>query len=671
MLKTIFKILALHAVAWCALAGFSLRSAQAVPDERTVQQVAALLDYVAADYGGAVKNGQVVDQTEYAEQKNLLGEAISLTKNLGAEAVSPANRAKLAQAILAVLAAVENKDQTAVVAARCQTVRTVLRDDFQLRLFPKNKSVASETKGLYQKLCAGCHGLDGRANTVDGAKMVPPPTSFFDAEKMSKVAPSLAFHILTFGVSGTAMPSFGHLSADERWALAFFVTALRHGTPGETREGPVAAQAKNYGLSLSLLSEQNDDTLCQTVQGHGLAPHLCPQALAVLRTQEPFLQNAPTALRFDAARALLAELRVAVSKKDAPTAKRLAIAAYLDGVEPLEARLRVEQPERLAEVEQAFLQLRQAVEPQNLGAEQAVFLQIAAAEDLLTRVEQNGTGQVAAFLGSLSIALREGLEVALLIGALLTFLRRSGQQHAVYLVHLGWIAAIPAGALTFWAVGALVSGAQRELAEGIMTLLSAAILITMTHWVIGAKEAQHWLGFLRRQVQGAAGRTSLPQKALLLGLSFFAVYREAVEVVLFYRSLLLSVGPGGLMQVVWGAVVGVAAMFTVVIILGKIGHRLNPRPVLLCSGVLLSGLALAMTGHGIHALQEAGVLDVAQIGSSTFQGVPALGIYPSWQVLLAQCAVALLLLAPSIVSRLRSSGENHPHDNTSAGFSKA
>lgn len=65
---------------------------------------------------------------------------------------------------------------------------------------------------------------------------------------------------------------------------------------------------------------------------------------------------------------------------------------------------------------------------------------------------------MAAFVASLTIALREGLEVALLIAALLAFLRKSGQGHLTRLVHLGWVLAVPAGLLTFVAVGALLSG---------------------------------------------------------------------------------------------------------------------------------------------------------------------------------------------------------------------
>ena len=55
----------------------------------------------------------------------------------------------------------------------------------------------------------------------------------------------------------------------------------------------------------------------------------------------------------------------------------------------------------------------------------------------------------------------------------------------------------------------------------------------------------------------------------LLGLAFFAVYREALETVLFYRSLLLNAGPGGWKQVLGGALLGAALMVAVVLAVGE------------------------------------------------------------------------------------------------------
>ncbi|MBL8634839.1 MAG: FTR1 family protein [Myxococcales bacterium] len=619
---------------------------------RQTQQVASLVEYIAADYPGAVKDGKVLDESEYAEQRNLIEEASKLLPKLGG---AESSQARLAAALQAVRVAVEAKESGALVSERCRAVRQILKEAYQLKMVPASKVSAVQAAEQYQKLCASCHGATGHAEAAAAKTMTPPPVSFFDEEKMPSVAPQLAFHALTFGLSGTAMASFDHLSAQQRWNLAFYVVGLRHGTPGQGKPSALSQHPAVAALRLADLAEQSDHELCQTLQAGGLDASRCKEALKVVRTQAPFVSSVEGKLNFDRARALLGELRGAVERGESDAAQRLAIAAYLDGVEPNEVSLRVEQPELLRKIESTFTGLRQAVDPHSGVAKAEVLRKLTEATGLLAEAEQGAGGQVAAFLASLTIALREGLEVALLIAALLAFLRKSGQAHLTRLVHLGWLLAIPAGLLTFVAVGALVSGAQRELAEGIMTLVAAAILITMTHWIIGAKEAKHWLGFLRRRVEGAGEQAELGQKLALIGLSFFAVYREAVEVVLFYRTLLVSAGDKGRSDVIWGAVLGVIVMVAVVLIVGRIGRKLNPRPVMLVSSALLSLLAIMMTGNGLHALQEGGYLGMTAIRlfGHEWSGVPMLGLHPTWQVVLGQCVVALLLIVPSLVERAR------------------
>ena len=654
MLKTIFNIRLLLLIGW--LWPLSVHAGEDGVARQT-QQVAALVDYIAADYPAAVKDGRVLDESEYAEQRNLIEEASKLLPKLGGSAV---DQQRLVERLQAVRVAVEAKESGVVVGERCRAVRQILKESYQLKMVPSSKVSAGQAAEQFQQLCASCHGISGRADTEAARKLVPPPVSFFDAEKMPQVAPQLAFHALTFGLSGTGMPSFDSLPAQQRWNLAFYVVGLRHGTPGHGKPSALVDHQAVAGLTLADLAEQSDLELCQKLKVGGLDESRCPEALAVLRTHSPFVSSVEGAMNFDRARALLGELRGAVERGDSDAAQRLAIAAYLDGVEPNEVSLRVEQPELLKRIESAFMGLRQAVDPKSGVVQAEVVRKIAEASALLVEAEKGTGGTVAAFVASLTIALREGLEVALLIAALLAFLRKSGQGHLTRLVHLGWVLAVPAGLLTFVAVGALLSGAQRELAEGIMTLLAAAILVTMTHWIIGAKEARHWLGFLRRRVEGAGEQAELSQKLALVGLSFFAVYREAVEVVLFYRTLLVSAGPKGRSDVIWGAVLGVVVMFAVVLVVGRIGRKLNPRPVMLVSSALLAMLALVMTGNGIHALQEGGYVGatVIHLFGKEWSGLPVLGLYPTWQVVLGQVAVALLLVVPSLLERTRRRRES-------------
>lgn len=621
---------------------------------RSTQQVAALVDYVAADYPQAVRDGQIVEQSEYAEQQNLIGEARKLAVTLGGAA-----QATLAAQLEAVGAAVAAKAPAGEVQQRCRAVRQTLKDSFALRMVPAGPVSAGRAAEQFKVICSSCHGLAGRGDGPAAAALKPPPVSFHDGTRMGEVAPSLAFHTLTFGVPGTPMASFDALPAHERWNLAFYVVALRHGVPGAAAPPPDSPAVRRLA-SPELLAERSDNELLAELAGAGLSAAAQQSALDYLRASAPFAAEGNGGKeRFAQARALLSQVIAAAAAGDAAAAHRLAIAAYLEGIEPHEAGLRTQMPELLPRIEGAFMALRQLTEPGAGGTLNRPELErrVQAATALLTLAEQGqgkATSPVAAFVAALIIALREGLEVALLIAALLAFLRKSGQGQLARIVHLGWLLAVPAGIVTFLAVGALVSGAQRELAEAVTTLLAAAILITMTHWIVGAKEARHWLGFLRRRVE-AAGTAKTGQALALLGLSFFAAYREAFETVLFFRALILDAGPQSLHLVAAGAATGTLIMVAVVLVVGRIGQKLNPRPVMLVSSAFLALLALSLTGHGIHSFQEGGYLRLSPLllGGEPLSGFPSLGLYASWQGVGAQLAVVALLLLPWLLQRLR------------------
>lgn len=629
---------------------------------RNTQQVAALVDYVAADYPQAVRDGQIVEQSEYAEQQNLIEEARKLAASLSGEETA---RQTLATQLQTISAALTAKAAAAEVQKGCRAVRQTLKDAFALRMVPGAAVSATRAAEQFKVMCSSCHGQAGRGDGPAAAALKPPPVSFHDGTRMAEVAPSLAFHTLTFGVPGTPMASFDSLPAHERWNLAFYVVGLRHGIPGAPAQAaaPLLASpvVKNLATPAALAELSDNELLAELARG-GLSAAEQQSALDYLRASASFTAAGTEEKdRFTQARALLGQLTAAAAAGDVAGAHRLAIAAYLDGIEPHEAGLRTQQPELVPRIEGAFMALRQVTDPATVGAgsvdRSELERRVQAAQALLTLAEQ-GHGKtdspVAAFVAALIIALREGLEVALLIAALLAFLRKSGQGQLARVVHLGWMLAVPAGVLTFLAFGALVSGAQRELAEAVTTLLAAAILITMTHWVIGAKEARHWLGFLRRRVE-AAGTSGSGQRLALLGLSFFAAYREAFETVLFFRALLLDAGPQSLHLVAGGAATGTLIMIAVVVVVGRIGQRLNPRPVMLVSSVFLALLALSLTGHGIHSLQEGGYLRLTPVmfGGEPLIGLPALGLYASWQGLLAQLGVVGLLFLPSLIQRLR------------------
>lgn len=89
---------------------------------------------------------------------------------------------------------------------------------------PKPELVA-HGKELYAVQCVTCHGAAGLGDGPAAAGLNPPPRNFkaTDGWKNGR-KPSQIFGTLTKGLN--AMPSFGSLPAEDRWALAHYVETM-------------------------------------------------------------------------------------------------------------------------------------------------------------------------------------------------------------------------------------------------------------------------------------------------------------------------------------------------------------------------------------------------------------------------------------------------------------
>jgi high-affinity iron transporter len=606
------------------------------PALRPLERLAALADYVAADYHGAVQDGKVVAPTEYEEQRGLIVEATRLAARLPPLAGHEAAGAQLAGDLRALAAAVETKAPEAEVTAICRTLHKRLLDDYGLVLTPLAAPSEERAKALFATACASCHGADGRADTEQARKLDPRPVSFLDEERLSRIAPALAFHALTFGIANTGMAAFDSLPASDRWSLAFYVVSLRHRGGHDLGRGERAFAAARVPLAptASRLAGLNDAQLTEALATVPVEARA--DALAWLRVGAPFV--ATPGGTFADARRLLGEL--AANAGDRPRARELAVAAYLEGVEPHEAALRSRDQALCLRIEAAFLGLRRTIDAGDTIDADAVRRDVARATLLLDGADEHQRGDKSVpFLAALAIALREGFEIALLISALLAFVRKSGHPESARYVHFGWILALPAGAVTWFVVGAALGGARRELTEGILTLVAAAMLLFVSHFVLGKLESRKWLKFLEKKTRDSSTR---PWPLVLV--AFVAVYREAIEVVLFFRALALD-SPGKAGAIAAGVAVGAVILVGVVFAMQQLGRRLNPRPVMLVSGLLLTALAISLVGQGVRALQEGGYLPLTPL-TAMGAGLPALGLYPTIEGLGTQFVVLLLVLLP-------------------------
>jgi high-affinity iron transporter len=441
------------------------------------------------------------------------------------------------------------------------------------------------------------------------------------------------------------MQAYSQLSAAERWNLAFYVLSLRYAgsdlAAGKRLFEHTPGTLPSSARALALLTDE--DLARQLPSAASDAERA--QLLGYLRVETSFrAESANAGNSMQLARRELHAGLAAYRAGDTSAARHHFVSAYLDGFEPHEAAISAHDRALVHQVEATMLALRKAAAQ---GEKRAQLEHLVRETDaLLMRAEDHRDDGTTALIGALTIALREGLEITLLIGALLGLVRKRGLPELVRYVHAGWLLAAASGLLTFWAVGELLSGLQRELAEGIATLVAALLLLGVTHWLLGQLSAKRFMGFLAaRMGEAASRRTALG----VLGLTFLAAYREAFEVVLFFKALLLDAGPH--QNRVWlGAGAGLLALALIATVLQRIGQRLQPRRFMLASSVLLALLVFALAGNGVHALQEAAVVGITPIA---FPELSLLGMHASAETLTTQACVLLFLIGSALWPLLR------------------
>ena len=144
----------------------------------------------------------------------------------------------------------------------------------------------------------------------------------------------------------------------------------------------------------------------------------------------------------------------------------------------------------------------------------------------------------------------------------------------------------------------------------------------------------------------------------LATLSFFVVYREGFETVLFYQALMLDAPPFWVLGGFAAGVIGIAALAYLLL---RVGRRLPIRTFFKATGVVLILLATIFIGNGVRGLQTAGV-----IGATAVPGFPEstflqlyLGLFPVAEPLIAQSALLVLLAAAWLWTRHRAGRTAH------------
>ncbi len=611
------------------------------------QGIVHLLDYVGVDYAGAVEGGKVKSADEYKEMTEFTAQALERIRALPANPAKPALEADAVK----LAAFVASKAAADAVAESAAGLRWALIRAYGLRVAPRSTPDPARGAALFATNCAACHGAQGRGDGPAAKGLDPVPANFHDAARMAERSAYGLYNAITLGVPGTSMAAFAKLGEEERWALALY-TANLGAKPENVLEGEAAWRGAQVVAAFPDLASVTAYSENEIRRRSGEQAAL---ALAYLRAHpEALAAGRPGPIAF--ARAKLAESLTLYRDGNRSAARDAAISAYLEGFELVENSLdNVDKPLRL-EIEREMLALRAAIAD---GVPTPAFeSRVANAEALLAsaqvRLDSGELSPAAAFTTSLVILLREGLEAILLLAAIIAFVTRTGRRDALPYVHAGWIAALLAGAATWLAANSLIdiSGANRELTEGVTALVAAAMLLYVGYWLHGKSQALAWANFIRDSVGHALERKTLWAMA---GVSFLAVYRELFELVLFYEALWVQAGAEGRTAVLGGIAAAAALLAAGGWGMFKYSLRLPLGPFFSVMSLLIALLAIVFAGQGVAALQEAGVVGANPVGSFA---APMLGVHPTLETLGAQVFVVVLVALGAWAAR-RESGEGN------------
>jgi len=327
--------------------------------------------------------------------------------------------------------------------------------------------------------------------------------------------------------------------------------------------------------------------------------------------------------------------------------------AYLDSYEKVEIPLRPIDPDFTLDMEIKFAQLRNLL--QSNAEYNQVLEKTSEIKSGLDESERlvSGTGVIAptiAFSSSFSLIFREGLESALIIGAILTYLEASRNERFKKYAYYGILIAAAATALTWFIAQYVIelSGASRELIEAIAGISAVAVLFWVSFWVLNKIETKKWIEFVKAKVWKA---TTTGSVMVFVMLSFFTVYREGFETVLFYQAI-FSFAKYMEWYVVAGLISGLAVIIGVAVVVRKIGKKLPLRVLFGLTMGIGAYMSIAFIGNAIREFQELGYISTTHLIGI----VPRLdinlatmtGIHPTLETIVAQ----IILLSVYIIGSL-------------------
>ena len=210
------------------------------------------------------------------------------------------------------------------------------------------------------------------------------------------------------------------------------------------------------------------------------------------------------------------------------------------------------------------------------------------------------------FLANFLIALREGVEAALIVGVVAAYLVKVGRKNLLPKVWLGVViaAAIPLslGAIMTWGPYTLSFQAQ-EILGGTLSLVAVAMVTWMILWMSSNSRQ-----FARKLREDTAAQLASGSDWGVVWIAFVAVAREGIETALFVWATIKSSAENAIAAPALGVVTGLLVAVVIGWLIYTGAARINLSIFFNITGLLLIFVAAGIVSYGIGDLQESSVL---------------------------------------------------------------
>jgi high-affinity iron transporter len=602
------------------------------------------LNYISRDYPNGVADGKVINKDEYEE---MLGFCTSAEKYYIQFAPNwAADSQKIGRLIKATDSLVHAKAPFADVSSMANTAKAEVIKASGLTIAPSKYPSILSGKVVFMAHCAKCHGNSGLGDGKEGEKLDPKPRNFHDEARMALISPFAIYNSVRCGVQGTGMKAHPDLSDEEVWDAAFYVMTLRYDQPkGDKDATDKVIKERFAALGLPQIATLSDKEIAEAYRAD-------KSDLAILRYSQP--TSDARGQFIGAALKYIDESLLATRDGKYEEAEKLSSMAYLEGIEPIEKQLRSTDPGLMERLEDQMANTRKIIAAHKSISE--ISDSLKASKVLIAQAgEAISTGGMSFWLAimmSISILLREGLEAFLVIMVILGIINASGITSSRKFIHAGWIAAVLCG-IVLWKIGGQVIQkhmAQVELMEGIIAFVAVCMLLYIGFWLHGKSEATKWKAYVTDKVKNVTSSNSVLG---LFALSFFVVFREVFESVLFLSAINIESAGKQESAIVLGVVVAFVLVIAMAWVVLKFSAKLPIPKLFKISSIVMGALAVILAGKGVHSFQETGFISIH--GYGFLPRVELLGIFPTAETLIAQLVILLVVIyVMKFVNRTRT-----------------